>query len=459
MDNRDFSDIGEQIRRTVESALGSQNFEQLNKNISDSVTGALEEVRKSLTGTYGKSGKQSGGQPHKSDKTSDHWKIKPEEQIKKKEYTYSRCRYSSFENPKRESPNQGSLNWENANQKGSTLRESLVTSPTEASKLPESVRVNYPSRVAGILYTIFGSIGIGVSGIVLFVVLLVSSMAKPIFGSPTGLMIFLLILSGAFGFMLGVGRGLLKKIKRLKNYLKEAGDKTYCQIEQLSAAVGKPARFVIKDLERMIGAGILPEARLDDKKTCLMLDKATYTQYLETQRGFAERKKLQQEDAKRQTQRNNEENNKKNDSLSGEIRQMIETGKGYVRILREANDAIPGEHISAKLSKLETVISLIFETVEKHPEQIGEMERFMDYYLPTTVKLVNAYRDFDSVNMAGGNVETAKQEIENTLDTINQAFESLLDNLYADAALDASTDASVLQTMLKQDGFGGSDFK
>ncbi len=82
----------------------------------------------------------------------------------------------------------------------------------------------------------------------------------------------------------------------------------------------------------------------------------------------------------------------------------------------------------------------------------------MEYYLPTTVKLVNAYRDFDSVGTQGANISSAKAEIERTLDTINQAFERLLDDLYQDAALDVSTDASVIQTMLKKDGWAESDF-
>ena len=86
------------------------------------------------------------------------------------------------------------------------------------------------------------------------------------------------------------------------------------------------------------------------------------------------------------------------------------------------------------------------------------MERFMEYYLPTTVKLVNAYRDFDSVGSQGANISSAKAEIERTLDTINQAFERLLDDLYQDAALDVATDASVIQTMLKKDGWAESDF-
>lgn len=76
----------------------------------------------------------------------------------------------------------------------------------------------------------------------------------------------------------------------------------------------------------------------------------------------------------------------------------------------------------------------------------------MDYYLPTTLKLVQTYADFDEVQIQGENILNAKQEIEKTLDTINQAFEKLLDDLFMDAAFDATTDAQVLQTLLAQEG-------
>ena len=436
MDNKDFSDIGEQIRKTVEGALGSQNFEQLNKNISDSVSGALDEVKKSLLNA-GEAGKKAF--EYKKDSLDQ---------------SYSRHQPVDSDKLYRDNDIFDSITKDILTRRAEP-ESKKSTGRADGNKLPDSVRVNYPGKVSGILYTVFGSIGIGVTALVALILSFISILVKPVFGyAPFGAAFFL-VLGCIFSVMLGVGKTRLGKIWRLKKYLKEAGNKTYCPVEQLAAAVGKPQKFVVKDVERLISGGILPEARLDEKKTCLMLDKATYNQYLDTQNSFAQRKRIEAEEAAKKLAKADSET----DTATGELKKMITAGKEYLRILREANDAIPGENISAKLSKLEAVIGKIFETVEKHPEQMGEMERFMDYYLPTTVKLVNAYRDFDRVDTAGGNVESAKQEIENTLDTINHAFESLLDNLYADAALDASTDATVLQTMLKRDGFAGSDFK
>ena len=83
----------------------------------------------------------------------------------------------------------------------------------------------------------------------------------------------------------------------------------------------------------------------------------------------------------------------------------------------------------------------------------------MSYYLPTTLKLVNAYRKFDEQPVQGENILSSKREIEETLDTINLAFENLFDGLFEEDAMDVSTDISVLETMLKQEGLTGSDFK
>lgn len=86
------------------------------------------------------------------------------------------------------------------------------------------------------------------------------------------------------------------------------------------------------------------------------------------------------------------------------------------------------------------------------------MHKLMDYYLPTMLKLVEQYAEFDEISNPGEDILDAKKEIEKTLDMINQAFVTLLNNLFRDAAFDASADAQVLQTMLAREGLTESDF-
>nr|WP_243169907.1 5-bromo-4-chloroindolyl phosphate hydrolysis family protein [Eubacterium callanderi] len=141
-----------------------------------------------------------------------------------------------------------------------------------------------------------------------------------------------------------------------------------------------------------------------------------------------------------------------------ETRLLIEEGKESIEQIREANEAISGEVISQKLDRLEVILCKIFEYVENHTDELPETRKFMGYYLPTTLKLVNAYREMDAEPIQGENIRSAKHEIEETLDTINYAFENLLDSFYQDKAMDISTDITVLETMLAQEGLTEKDF-
>lgn len=116
------------------------------------------------------------------------------------------------------------------------------------------------------------------------------------------------------------------------------------------------------------------------------------------------------------------------------------------------NDNIAGEEISAKLFRLENLLKEIFDCLKEHPEQMPQMKKFMNYYLPTTLKLVGAYEEFDTLSEQGPDIKEAKEEIEKTLDAINAGFAELLNKLFRETAYDVTTDARVLQTMLAKEG-------
>ena len=107
---------------------------------------------------------------------------------------------------------------------------------------------------------------------------------------------------------------------------------------------------------------------------------------------------------------------------------------------------------------MEAIVQRIFQRAEAHPEIIPDLKKLMDYYLPMTVKLLNAYAEMDRQPVQGENIRKSKQEIDSTLDTLNQAFEKLLDSVFEDTAMDVSSDISVLNTLLAQEGLTGSDF-
>ena len=137
---------------------------------------------------------------------------------------------------------------------------------------------------------------------------------------------------------------------------------------------------------------------------------------------------------------------------------MLDKGNAFIRQLRACNDAIPGREISEKISRMETLVRKIFDRVETHPEVVPELKKLMDYYLPMTVKLLNAYADMDAQPIQGENIRSSKQEIEATLDTLNTAFEKLLDSIFKTTAMDVSSDITVLQTLLAQEGLTEDEF-
>ncbi|MEE0783920.1 MAG: 5-bromo-4-chloroindolyl phosphate hydrolysis family protein [Negativibacillus sp.] len=315
--------------------------------------------------------------------------------------------------------------------------------------------------VSGILFTVFGSVGLGIFTLLL----LVSSwfaVVTDLLGAPFAVIaaVFVLLL-GVSGGMLGKGISLLKRTNRLKRYLKTVGSSQFCPIDMLVRDSGRDKNFVLRDLQKMIRKKVLPGAHIDDQKTCLMLTDEVYNQYLYVQQQAQQREKekqKRQEELKKQQQEQAKQDEQlfaENPELAATIRQ----GREMIEQIRRSNDKIEGEEISAKMDQMETIAKKIFEQVQEHPEKLPDIRRLMNYYLPTTLKLLNAYEEFDSQPVQGENIRSAKQQIEATLDTINVAFENLLDKLFTDEVLDVSSDITVLETMLKQEGLTGSEFE
>lgn len=222
---------------------------------------------------------------------------------------------------------------------------------------------------------------------------------------------------------------------------------------------------------------MFPEGHMDEKNDIFVIDDETWEQYLEEKEEYeqqlAEKKRKEltadvgqsagganRADGKAAGQNQTADGaaTYSEEALTKEA-QIEKDGQAYMERLRELNIQIPGEVISNKLYKLDYLLKRIFQTLREHPEKSDQMRRFMEYYLPTTVKLVESYAEFDSAGVEGENIRTAKEEIEKTMDTINEAFEKLLDDLYQNAAFEASADARVLKTVLAQDGYMKSDFE
>ena len=124
--------------------------------------------------------------------------------------------------------------------------------------------------------------------------------------------------------------------------------------------------------------------------------------------------------------------------------------------MRRLNDNIEDEQISAQIDRIEQTTARIFDHVIANPEKKSTVRRFMDYYLPTVLKLLNQYDRMDSLGTGGGNISAAKEKITNMLTTVSAAFDKQLDSLFQNDYMDISAEVSVLEQMMKQEGLTGN---
>lgn len=146
---------------------------------------------------------------------------------------------------------------------------------------------------------------------------------------------------------------------------------------------------------------------------------------------------------------------KKEEKVDPEVAALRKEKDRAVSELRRLNDAIPDPKISAQIDHLEDVTGKIIDHVIAHPEKKPQISRFLDYFLPTTIKLLNAYDRMDSAGVSGSNIDATKAKVERMLDTLCAAFDKQLDSLFGDEALDISTDITVMENLLAQEGLSG----
>lgn len=477
-DRQNWSGLGEQFKGALAEALQSGDFTHLNDLVADTVTSTLNEVGISFTQkpsppppesfdsslassneSEGKASNPFDKEKQRQQKLQNDWQAhmqrRQEEQLKRRQEQMRR---------QAEQLRRGKEHMQRQ-------KEALMRGQNQLKNKIESlslIKFKKVGNVSNVLYQVFGGIGLGITS---FITLL--RIGSYFFGGTqftlAGWIVNLIFLV-FFGGMVRLGTSQGKRLRRAKRYIQLCGDKLYGKIELLADSTGKSSRYVIRDIQKMLTLGMFPEGHLDAQKTCFMLNDNIYRQYLETeenrrrreaetfsQKGgeFSGQRENLPNEAEYQKEKDDPHASDMSQAASGqeaELNAMVREGMACIRKLRELNNRIPGEIISEKLFRLENLLKEIFESVRQHPDQMGRMHKLMNYYLPTTLKLVETYEEFDKVSSPGEEILAAKAEIENTLDTINQAFTELLNNLFQDAVFDATTDAQVLKTMLAREG-------
>ena len=138
---------------------------------------------------------------------------------------------------------------------------------------------------------------------------------------------------------------------------------------------------------------------------------------------------------------------------------LVEKGQEMLKEIRHENELIPDADLSARMDQLDDVADRIFRTVAEQPGKAPQIRRFMDYYLPTTLKMLQGYRKMEERQVSGAEADATRNQIRQAMDVVLKAFDKQLHALYQDDMLDLNTDIDVMEAMLRQDGLVESGLK
>lgn len=411
----------------VQDAVNSGNYQQLNQQVKSTIDDTVDGIRKgmqSVGGEVQKEVKNAGDEFRREMKNAKtEWK-----------QAWQKSGYGAGYQKSQEPAYQPGKRQENRQADSETRPQAATV-----------YRKNPPGKVSGVVLAITGY---SLTGIFVLSAI-ICGIVMAWWPTLPATILTVLMTGLAVGFLgMGIaGTVVRKRAVRFQEYVKQIGNRTYCTIEELSQKTGRGRAKVLRDLKKMIEKKMFLQGHLDQQETCVIVTNETYQQYLDTQEQAKLRESQQKElDAQRA-------------QLPEECQKILEEGRAYIQYIQKCNDEIPGADMSQKLDRLKVIITRIFEEVGKNPALASDLRKFMNYYLPTTKKLIDVYREMDKETIISENVTKTKREIEDTIDTINQAFENLLNSFFEEKALDVSSDISVLHTMLAQEGLTGRDFE
>ena len=242
------------------------------------------------------------------------------------------------------------------------------------------------------------------------------------------------MMAGGVSLLLGSG-AMKRRQRRFATYLRTAGQKAAVPLDYLARAADVSRKRVEKDVNLMLEKGMWgDEAYIDLGSGMLFKSQEAATAYFDA----AHRAKAEQE----------------------QPAQAAPAPEGYAAILaqiRDLNDRIADEHLSAQMDRMEQVAGRIFRLIEEDENKRTAAGTFLSYYLPTTLKLLENYADFEEAGVSGENLSQAKSRIAATLDNIVAGFEHQLDELYRTDAMDVDSDIRVMETMLRRDTASAAD--
>ena len=305
--------------------------------------------------------------------------------------------------------------------------------------------------------------------------------SDPPLGPPVLVDVALLFLA-PFGSILGIYL-LLKRVRAqitrrqyrdFRHYAAIIGDRASVSVREMATRLGKTTDEVVSDLQQMIDKDIL-DAKCYIDRNALMLhlsEDIINTSFVDarvdipretrkrgpTSEGTYTEPAAKTPKAKPEAARPapRQEESAPRPKPQAPRRTGVDSMdfEAKLREIRQLNDDIDNELVSERIDRIGTLTASIFRVVQEKPERAEEVRKFMNYYLPTTLKLLKSYSLMEKQSYQGENIVASRKKIEDVLGTLVRAFEQQQDKLFQSEAMDVETDISVLETMMSMDGLG-----
>ncbi len=233
--------------------------------------------------------------------------------------------------------------------------------------------------------------------------------------------------------------------KRYDEYLNILKYKNVGLVEDLAAYAKVTCGEVVSDLRSAVEKKWIPQGHFGTDDLFFLVSDEAYDKYMEKKAVYDRYYRRMSEERARMKER------------TKEIAQILDAGQTYVDKIKDSNTIIKDKVISEKLYRMENVVKMILQEVDINPAYADKLGMFMNYYLPTTEKLLEAYIELDEKKANTMSSRKAKKDIENSLDTINRSFEGILDQFYQEQEMDIISDISAMEIMMAQEGLQSED--
>lgn len=124
----------------------------------------------------------------------------------------------------------------------------------------------------------------------------------------------------------------------------------------------------------------------------------------------------------------------------------------YIKRIKKANDRIPDEQFTAEINEIEKIATQIYSGAMQRPKVMGDMRKFVNYYLPTTLKLLESYAELNERSIVTPAMNDTMDNIRNALKDIKEAFYKMYENIFSYTSMDISTEIGALENVLMSEG-------